>query len=152
MRHYIMTAKTRITEFSEGILKFRRHEISGTISSCIGRSKLRNDVSSGNVHCLFQTTCRKGGEMNTSSNLRQASKWNWLVWGKVGWGETPASKCLDYTPYSMAREGAALPRRPSCSDGLLLSSVNEIDFNISIELFGLIVTENGEEIRIKNVS
>jgi hypothetical protein len=30
--------------------------------------------------------------------------------------------------------------------------VNEIDFNISIELFGITVAENGERIRINNVS
>jgi hypothetical protein len=74
---------------------------------------------------------------------------------RVGWGgmgKAPASYCLDYTPYSTDREVAALPRRPAWSEGLLLSSVTEIDCNISIVLFGLIVTENGEEIRIKNVS
>jgi hypothetical protein len=151
MGHYTSRAKTRITEFWEEILKFRRHEISGTICSCIGWTKLHNDVSSGNVHISFQTTFRTGGEMNTSSNLRHASKWNFESrWG--GMGEAPASYCLDCTPYSMDREVAALPRRPAWSEGLLLSPVNEIVCNISIVLSGLIVTENGEEIRIKNVS
>jgi hypothetical protein len=37
-----------------------------------------------------------------------------------------------------------------CAGLLLLAT--EIDFNISTELFGLIMTENGEEIGINNVS
>jgi len=45
MRHETLRTKTRITEYWEGILKFRRHEINGNICSYIRRSELRNDVS-----------------------------------------------------------------------------------------------------------
>ena len=52
----------------------------------------------------------------------------------------------------MVREAAALPRRPVWIAGLLLSLATEVDFNISTELFRLIMTENGEEIGINNFS
>jgi len=141
MRHDTLKTKTRIIEYWEGILKFRRHEISGNICSCIGWSELRNDVSSGDVHVSHRTICRTGGEMDMSRDLRHASKWNWR---RVG-----ANACNGL--FSTVREVAALPRRPVWIAGLILSLATEIDFKISTELFGLIMTENGEEIGINNV-
>ena len=89
IRHGELRTTTRITEYWEGIVKFRRHEISGNICSYTGLNELRNDVSSGNVHVSHRTTCRTGGEMNTSSDFRhsQQMKLNgWVGGGGVGGG------------------------------------------------------------------
>jgi hypothetical protein len=152
MRQDTLRTKTRITEYWKGILKFRRHKISGDICSYIGLNELRNDVSSGNVHVSQRTTCRTGGEMNTSSDLRHSQQMKLNGW--VGWG---VNACIELFRLNALQYGPRICRPTTapcvnCWSGLLLSLASEIDFNISTELFGLIMTENGEERGINNVS
>jgi hypothetical protein len=128
-----LRTKTRITGYRKGILKFRRHEISGNICSYIGLNELRNDISSGNVHVSHRATCRRGGEMNTSSDLRHSQQLKLNGWVGVGGVVNVCIELFRLNALQYDQRICRPTRTPcvNCWSALLLSLGTEIDFNIS---------------------